>query len=70
MPWEGVTVTDERQRFLEDCRPKHNTVSLVTKTHNVVHLVPVVVAEIVTAIGLKEGATPEPGPVQVTLRMG
>ena len=65
MPRKGVTVSDERQRFIEDCRPKHNTVGLVTKTHNVVHLVPVVVAQIATAIGLKEWATPEPGPVQV-----
>ena len=66
MPWKGVTVTEERQRFLEDCPPTHNRVSLVTKTLNVVHLVPVVVAEIATAIGLKEGTTPEPGTVQVS----
>jgi len=66
VPWESVTVSEERHRFLEDCRPTHNTASRVTKTHNGVHLVPVVVAEIATAIGLKEGATAEPGPVQVS----
>ena len=66
MPWKGVTVTEERQRFLEDCRPTHNKVGLVTKTLNVVHLVPVVIGEIAIAIGLKEGTTPEPGTVQVS----
>jgi hypothetical protein len=30
MPWKDVTVTEEQQRFLEDCRQTHNRVSLVT----------------------------------------
>jgi putative transposase len=35
MPWEGVTVSEERQRFLEDYRLKYYTVSELAERYSI-----------------------------------
>lgn len=35
MPWKGVTVSEERQRFLEDYRLKYYTVSELAERFNI-----------------------------------